>query len=194
MNAEALPEETLASRPLLNRDFSKVTPASDDVFRVYRSMYVYDRTPLDAEVQTAPDATEDWTKHKITFNAAYGNERMTAFLFLPKRTRPPLQVVVFFPSARVDFLQSSADLGDLSFVDYVIKSGRAVIYPIYQGMYERQRRCSPCCPVRRWGVTSRLTGQGISGAPSTTCRRGPTSTRAASAISASARVPLRASF
>jgi dienelactone hydrolase len=146
MNAEALPEETLASRPLLNRDFSKVTPASDDVFRVYRSMYVYDRTPLDAEVQTAPDATEDWTKHKITFNAAYGNERMTAFLFLPKRTRPPLQVVVFFPSARVDFLQSSADLGDLSFVDYVIKSGRAVIYPIYQGMYERQKKVQLVLP------------------------------------------------
>jgi len=55
----------------------------------------------------------------------------------PTHTRPPFQAVAFFPSARVNFLTSSAALGDMSFVDYVIKSGRAVIYPIYAGTYER---------------------------------------------------------
>lgn len=62
---------------------------------------------------------------------------MPAYLFLPKHVRPPFQVVVFFPSARVNFSPSSADLGDMSFVDYVIESGRAVMYPIYKGLYER---------------------------------------------------------
>ena len=63
---------------------------------------------------------------------------MSAYLFVPKHTKPPFQAVVFFPSARVNFLTSSADLGDMSFVDYVIKSGRAVIYPVYQKLYERR--------------------------------------------------------
>jgi len=46
--------------------------------------------------------------------------------------------VVFFPSARVNFLKDSTQLGDITFIDYVIKSGRAVIYPIYERMYERR--------------------------------------------------------
>lgn len=34
-------------------------------------------------------------------------------------------------------MPSSQDLGDLQFVDYVVKSGRALVYPIYKGTYER---------------------------------------------------------
>jgi dienelactone hydrolase len=40
-------------------------------------------------------------------------------------------------------LPSSDDLGDLQFVDYVIKSGRALLYPIYQGTYERKTASLP---------------------------------------------------
>jgi formylglycine-generating enzyme required for sulfatase activity/predicted esterase len=147
-NTGALPEESLAPRPLLNRDFTKVKPAPDDQFRIYRSMYAYDRTPLEARVQAMPDATEDWTRQRLAFNAAYGNERMAAYLFLPKGARPPFQVVFFFPSARVNLLPNSAELGDMSFVDYVIKSGRAVIYPIWQGLYERHIKAQVVVPGR----------------------------------------------
>src|SRR5439155_15579377 len=105
--------------------FAKARPVADDVFRVYRAMYAYDRTPLKATVEDMAGSSPDWTTQKITFNAAYGNERMSAFLFLPKNTQPPFQTVVFFPSARVDFLKDSSALGDMSFVDYVVESGRA---------------------------------------------------------------------
>jgi len=47
------------------------------------------------------------------------------------------QALAFFPSARVNFLTDSSALGDLTFMDYVVQSGRAVIYPIYDGLYER---------------------------------------------------------
>jgi dienelactone hydrolase len=137
VNDGPVPDDALAPRELLERDFSKVKPASDDVFAAYRAMYGYDKTPLDAVVEPAPDGSEDWTREKITFNAAYGHERMAAYLYLPERVKPPFQTVVFFPSARVNDLPSSKDLGDLSFFDYVVKSGRAVIYPIYQYLYER---------------------------------------------------------
>ncbi len=85
--------------------------------------------------------TADWREEKITFDAAYNGERMAAYLFLPKNVHPPYQTVLFFPSARVLFIPDSGNglkIGDLKFVDYVIQSGRAVMYPIYQNTYERQ--------------------------------------------------------
>jgi hypothetical protein len=137
-NTGPVPDAAMAPLTMLKRDFSKAKPVADDVFRVYRDMYAYDRTPLNAMADAVADGSADWTTQKITFNAAYRNEQMSAFLFLPKNTRPPFQTVVFFPSARVNFLKDSTQLGDMTFVDYVIKSGRAVIYPIYERMYERR--------------------------------------------------------
>jgi pimeloyl-ACP methyl ester carboxylesterase len=64
---------------------------------------------------------------------------MAAYLFLPKRVRPPYQTVLFFPSARVMLLPpDSRELGDLKFFDYVVQSGRAVMYPVYEDTYERR--------------------------------------------------------
>jgi dienelactone hydrolase len=137
-NSGPLPEEARAPREMLRRDFSTARPVDDAAFRIYRDMYAYDPTPLNATLHTMPDTSADWTREKVTFNAAYGGERMSAYLFVPKHTKPPFQAVVFFPSARVNFLTSSAELGDMDFVDYVIKSGRAVIYPVYQKLYERR--------------------------------------------------------
>jgi eukaryotic-like serine/threonine-protein kinase len=131
------PAATRAARTL-ERDFTKARPASDAVFNAYRIMYAYDRTPLNARVEGVVEDTPDWREEKITFDAAYGNERVMAYLFLPKRVRSPYQTVVFFPSARVLDLTSSKTLGDVTFFDYVVQSGRAVLYPIYQDTYERR--------------------------------------------------------
>jgi len=141
-NSVPLAADVTAARPLLHRDFSTAKAAGDEVFRVYRNMYAYDKRPLHATVEVVPDAAKEWKKEKITFNTAYGNERMAAFLFLPTNAQPPFQTVVFFPSARVNDLRSSNALGDMSFFDYIVKSGRAVMYPIYQGLYERRKGLS----------------------------------------------------
>ena len=64
------------------RDFNREKPVSDALFRVYKSLYSYDKTPLRATVESAEE-TDDWKREKITFAAAYGNERVIAYLFLP---------------------------------------------------------------------------------------------------------------
>lgn len=56
------------------RDFSKEKPVSDDVFEAYRGLYGYDKAELNAQVEET-QATEIWTWEKVTFDAAYGNER-----------------------------------------------------------------------------------------------------------------------
>ncbi|HSQ32018.1 MAG TPA: protein kinase [Gemmatimonadaceae bacterium] len=136
---EPAPELGAAIHPI-ERDFSKATPAPDPVFRAYRAMYAYNRSPLNATVEGVVADTHDWREEKVTFDPAYGSTRMPAYLFLPKNVRPPYQTVLFFPSARVDDIADSKDLGDIDFFDYVVKSGRAVMYPVYQDTYERRLR------------------------------------------------------
>lgn len=139
LNRAPLPPATAAPVVEMARDFTEAKPAPDEVFAAYQAMYAYGERPLNAESQGIVESTADWTKQKIVIDAGYGSDRLPTFLFLPKNVRPPFQAVVFFPSARVNIMPSSDELGDMEFVDYVIQSGRAVLYPIYLGTYERAK-------------------------------------------------------
>lgn len=136
-NTADLPASASAERRQNIRDFAHAAPAPVAAYRIYKSLYAYDRTPLNAKTESVDQDSKDWRKEKVTFDAAYGKERVTAYLFLPARVRPPYQTVVFFPSARVLDIPNSDALGDMKFIDFVIQSGRAVIYPVYKGTYER---------------------------------------------------------
>jgi eukaryotic-like serine/threonine-protein kinase len=142
-NRQPLPAATAAPVVRQTRNFSKVKPASNEVFAAYRGLYAYDKRPLDAKAEGVVEETADWKKERITIDAGYGSERLPIYLFTPKSVRPPYQTVVFFPSARVNFMPSSQNLGDMDFVDYVIESGRSVAYPIFRGTYERRPEGTP---------------------------------------------------
>ena len=58
------------------------------------------------------------------------------YLFLPKNSPPPYQTVIFFPAADAFLLRSSRQLS-LARIDFILRSGRALLYPVYQGTYER---------------------------------------------------------
>jgi len=124
---------TAIARPF--RDFLKEKPVPDDVFRFFLPLFAYDKTDLKSNVESS-DTTEEWIKQKVTFNAAYGDERVTAYLFLPRAGKPPYQTVVYFPGSNAILGRSSETL-PMSVIDFVIMSGRAVLYPVYKGTYER---------------------------------------------------------
>ncbi|HEY6359066.1 MAG TPA: SUMF1/EgtB/PvdO family nonheme iron enzyme, partial [Vicinamibacterales bacterium] len=137
-NAGPLPADVTAPLPQYHRDYTTAKPVNDAVFQAYRTMYAYDpKRPLDATPEGVVQDTPDWTTHRVTIDAGYEAERLTVNLFLPKHVRAPFQTVLFFPSARTEFAPDSHHLGDMQFIDYVIKSGRALAYPIYNGTYER---------------------------------------------------------
>jgi pimeloyl-ACP methyl ester carboxylesterase len=133
------PNLALAMRPLERRyrDFSREQPVSDALFESFRRMYDYDRTALNATVESR-DSTEDWVRERVSFDAAYGGERVPAFVYLPRTARPPFQTVIFFPGSGAQSLRSTRTLANLWTVDFVIRSGRALVYPIYKGTYERR--------------------------------------------------------
>ncbi len=99
-------------------------------------------------IEDRDERAEYWTVEKISFNAAYDNERMIAYLFLPKNGSPPFQTVIYLPGS---YAQSEKDLlssvNSLWFIDYILKNNRAVMYPVYLGTYERNINLDFTCKV-----------------------------------------------
>ena len=63
---------------------------------------------------------------------------MIAYLFLPKNVAPPYQTVVYFPgSGALQFHEMEMDAPQFSMIDFVMKSGRALMFPIYKDTFER---------------------------------------------------------
>jgi eukaryotic-like serine/threonine-protein kinase len=111
-------------------------PVSDPIFEVYRTEYAADPGPLNAVIE-AIDTTETLIKHTIVLDAAYGGERMRVYLFLPRNASPPYQTVVFFPGGDAFHLTTSRDMSQL-WMKSILDSGRAFLYPVYKGTYERR--------------------------------------------------------
>ncbi len=120
------------ARPI--RDFFTEQPVSDETFRVFLGMYAYDPAPLNATVEARDTTPEDWVRERVSFDAAYGGERMLAHLFVPKNIRPPFQAVVYFPGSGAIYQDSLYRWAG----EFLVKDGRAVIIPVFDGIYERR--------------------------------------------------------
>jgi serine/threonine protein kinase/dienelactone hydrolase len=122
-------------------DLRTVDQVSDDVFQIYRGLYEYDRIPLESAIEFRDESSNDWVKEKVSFNILNADERMPAYLFLPKNAAPPFQTVVYFPGGWAARVASSRDVERQAHfvrsVQYLIKSGRAVVHPVAISMYER---------------------------------------------------------
>ena len=132
----AVPETLLAPVERSARDYSREKPVSDQVFRAYKGLYSYDHTPLRAIAESVMDKDEYWKRQRITFAAAYGSERVIAYLFLPKKSTPPFQTVLYFPGSWALQMHSSSDLSPE--FDFILKSGRALMWPVYKSTFERR--------------------------------------------------------
>jgi len=126
-------------------DLAAIVPVGDTEFEAYKRPFAYDRLPLDARVEAVDNSSPDYRKETVSFAAAYGGERIPAYLFLPKNATPPYQTIVLFPSAFARETRSSEYL-DLQFFDFIVKSGRALIYPVYKGTFERRDPSEPTGP------------------------------------------------
>jgi eukaryotic-like serine/threonine-protein kinase len=136
VDPSSINQQVFAAMATPRRDLTKEKPVSNQIFEAYKGLYSYDKTPLNATVETVDSKDEDWTIQKITYSAPYGHEQAISYLLLPKKGKPPYQVVLFFPgsgalSLRHFAVQTSASL------DAMVRSGRAVLYPVYKSTYER---------------------------------------------------------
>jgi dienelactone hydrolase len=132
-----LPRESLLA-PMRRtfRDYSREKPVGDEAFAIIRSVYAYAPRELTATVDDVDDSSLYWRKERVSFSAAYGAERARAFVFLPKNARPPYQALVYHPSAGAQ-TGTFASMEGLNRMEFIIRSGRAVIYPVYLGTFDR---------------------------------------------------------
>ena len=67
---------------------------------------------------------------------------MIAYLYLPKNSKPPFQTVVYCPSGLAFYFRGPQYM-ELPNITFLMLNGRAVMYPIYKGTYERWAGGSP---------------------------------------------------
>lgn len=148
---QTLPGDTTLARitvtvSSLFRDYVKEKPVDDKTFLLYLNQFVYDRTPLDSKVEQTIDR-DIWRAEKVTFSAGYNNETMQAWVYLPKEAKPPFQTVLFFPGSNDLFSKTFKPERISGMVDFILKSGRAFVWPIYKSTHERHDEMNSDLPV-----------------------------------------------
>jgi hypothetical protein len=144
---EKIPEEAFQAAMILGNpiiggaeEITKQKPVDDSIFQIYKEQFSYDKTDLKARVESRKESP-DWILEKVSFDAAYGGERVPGFLFLPKNAVPPYQTVVYWGGDAPVFQRSSQDIENYyettMFFSFLVKNGRAVFYPVYKGFFER---------------------------------------------------------
>jgi eukaryotic-like serine/threonine-protein kinase len=146
--------ELAAPLQIRRRDYQAERPVSDEQFRSIKELYTYAKSPLEAEVERRGEPGGWYRQETVSFRAAYGDERVNVHLLLPVNTSPPFQTVVVFPAADAVFRRSSDNLVSTYtgfFTSFLARAGRAVVYPVYSGVYERRTDTDPAPgPSTQW--------------------------------------------
>jgi len=120
--------------PPARRDYRDDVPVSDSEFEIYRRMYTYDPSPLNAEVQEVVEF-KHWRRETVAFDLPYG-ERGGAIVYVPKSSQRPFQAIVYWGGSGL-LNQRSADEEWLQPFDFLVRAGRVVALPIFKGAYHR---------------------------------------------------------
>ncbi|MDH3206839.1 MAG: protein kinase [Gemmatimonadota bacterium] len=135
---EELPPEAFA--PFFEGDQTNlrdIEPAPDATYEAYASFFQYDPRPL-ASTSEAIDSTIGWVRETYTVDAAYDDQRLVVHVFRPEDRAPPYQPVLYWPGAAAQSLESIEQYMSSSPVDFLTKAGRAVVWPILEGTFERR--------------------------------------------------------
>jgi hypothetical protein len=119
----------------LPNDWRKQIPVDDRTFQIYRNLFTYDKTDLKTTFDSSTDAPH-WRQENVSFQAPYGNERVIVHLYLPKDAKPPFQPVFYFCGINANFARKPEEIF-FRLIEYIVKSGRALVLPAYAGTLER---------------------------------------------------------
>jgi dienelactone hydrolase len=120
-----------------------VEPVNDDIYAVYRDQFGYLKQDLQPQLLST-DQKPDWLEEKIHINSPYSEEGMDLLLMLPGDAVPPFQTMIFMPGS--DVFSAGASLDGYDWDNYepsvaaVLRSGRAVVLPVWQGAFSRGKR------------------------------------------------------
>lgn len=128
------PIERQAPKP---PDFYK--PFTDEEFTLYSRNFEVGPIELNTKSIYVDKSHPVWNKERIQLEVGYNNEKMDVLIFRPKNARGPLDSVLLYPGAnyyRTPPSIDEVDPGEYG-LDFVIKSGRTLIWPAYKGSMNR---------------------------------------------------------
>jgi dienelactone hydrolase len=111
-------------------------PVAEDVFAAYGRLFDYGDKPLNAAVERV-DRTRLWTRERVQVDAGYGTERLPVHLYVPTSGSRPFQTVIYWPGWDT-FSLKDLDEYFVRQIDFLVKSGRVVAFPVYKGTFERR--------------------------------------------------------
>ena len=122
--------------PGLTRNFANVKPVDEATFQGYLTQYDYDRNSLNAKVESRDSSEADWTREDVTVDSPAGTGHLPVVMFVPKHAKPPFQTVLIWPASDAQIMPDTKQL-PMWIVDFFLRSGRAVVYPVYEGTLGR---------------------------------------------------------
>ena len=118
-----------------NRDYQNLQPVSDEVFEVYKELFKLNDPDLDPVIISKSESTY-WTEETVSIDVPYENAPMKILLFIPVDYKPPYQTIVYMPGINAIYSNSMDDMSTDN-IDFFIKSGRAVVWPVYYSTFGR---------------------------------------------------------
>ena len=130
------PDASLTRTLILDEQRPEPAAVSDELYDAYSRIFQYDERPLDTRIEERR-LEDKWRYEFVSFDAAYGGERVMAHVFLPRDAEPPYQAVVWFPGNDAFLFGANDPLASSYLFDFLPGGGRALVYPVYKGTYQR---------------------------------------------------------
>lgn len=114
-------------------------PFTDEEFKLYSRNFEVGPIDLNAKSIYIDESHPAWDKERIQVEVGYNNEKMDVLIFKPKNSIGSLDSVILYPGAnyyRTPPGIDEVDPGEYG-LDFVLKSGRALVWPAYKGSMNR---------------------------------------------------------
>jgi len=116
-------------------DYRDARPVSDETFEVFARQFTSVPSTTAATVEERIETPTGSIRERVTMDAGYDGERLTVYVFLPSEGTPPYQAMIYFPA--LNAFQNGASSRTFFPGDYIVRSGRALVLPVYKGSFER---------------------------------------------------------
>jgi DNA-binding winged helix-turn-helix (wHTH) protein len=128
-----------------------------EVFAAYLEEFAYAPGSVSPDTVELVSRTEehDWIRERYVITSDALPDTLPVLVFQPRETAAPLQPVIFLPPG--DSYQRSFPSDDIDItrygIDFVVRNGRALVWPIIAGTHERDRPANRPRPkelAERW--------------------------------------------
>jgi class 3 adenylate cyclase/formylglycine-generating enzyme required for sulfatase activity/predicted esterase len=134
------PESLRAAFELPDIDFRAIETWSEETWEVWSDLVSYEPTPLNVAVESRRELPDGIVEERVTLDAPVSGERLILYVFTHQDQPATRPAVIFFPGSSMTWEErdtSSYVDANYAWLQFIPKSGRVLVLPIYAGCWER---------------------------------------------------------